>query len=317
MWKFLVRGVRESFGRCGERAVGTACEGNGFANNARPGKEGPKNQDAGSNNNSDSQFDAVAAENALCSQSLLKGLGLSTVVWFTKFARDWHYLKAQRANNFYLPELDRPEKQGGCRYKCLLQILAGIAKAQPKGPQDAGKDASLESLESSILSSVVADEQISSVNNKELMEATNGLGEISSNIENVLGVYYYDHYQPERALKNFKRAWSRGNVKACYNLGLCYELGVGTEPNPGKAVEYYQKASNLGHVQAVYNLGVYYAQGRGGLPRDPIRARQLFNEAANKGLIQAKAAINELSCPAETRLESHPATSLQPVTVGT
>jgi TPR repeat protein len=67
-----------------------------------------------------------------------------------------------------------------------------------------------------------------------LEEARNGFGEMNSNIENLLGVYYYDHYEPERAVRNFQKAWRRGNVKACYNLGLCHELGVGTQPDPVK-----------------------------------------------------------------------------------
>jgi len=58
-----------------------------------------------------------------------------------------------------------------------------------------------------------------------------------------------------------------------------------------QAVAYYEKAASLGHVAAGYNLGVYYAQGRGGLPKDPSRARQLFLKAADHGLLQAKAAI--------------------------
>jgi len=69
---------------------------------------------------------------------------------------------------------------------------------------------------------------------QELEQARLGLGEVSSAVDNVLGVYYFEHLQPQQALTNFERAWSRGNVKACYNLGLCHELGVGTNPDPQK-----------------------------------------------------------------------------------
>jgi TPR repeat protein len=83
-----------------------------------------------------------------------------------------------------------------------------------------------------------------------------------------------------------------------------------------QAVEYYKKAASLGHVQASYNLGVYYAQGRGGLPKDPSRARQLFLQAADKGLLQAKAAIGAFE-PPETHPQGPTATSFHPVAVGT
>jgi TPR repeat protein len=82
-----------------------------------------------------------------------------------------------------------------------------------------------------------------------------------------------------------------------------------------QAVEYYKKAASLGHVQASYNLGVYYAQGRGGLPKDPSRAHQLFEHAASQGSLQAKAAISSINEPEAAA--HNPSASWLPVVVGT
>lgn len=47
---------------------------------------------------------------------------------------------------------------------------------------------------------------------------------------------------------------SSRNAAAFYNLGLCYEEGLGVEQNRDKACEFYRQASLLGHVNAQLNL---------------------------------------------------------------
>jgi hypothetical protein len=96
------------------------------------------------------------------------------VVWLTQFARDWHHWKRHTPVESYFSQDTSVDKQK-CRYKCLLQILAGVAKTQPKGPQAIGDESSascsLESVSSdesigSILLSVTREEQLGIVPNK-------------------------------------------------------------------------------------------------------------------------------------------------------
>lgn len=54
------------------------------------------------------------------------------------------------------------------------------------------------------------------------LQATSGY------IDNKLGVMYIDRGKHATAFKYFKHAWEMGDVRACYNLALCYELGLGT-----------------------------------------------------------------------------------------
>jgi TPR repeat protein len=48
---------------------------------------------------------------------------------------------------------------------------------------------------------------------------------------------------------------------AQYNLGLCYENGCGTDPNPVKSLECYRLSAKQGNVSAQYHLGTIYESG--------------------------------------------------------
>ncbi|KAG5330896.1 SKT5 protein, partial [Acromyrmex heyeri] len=77
-----------------------------------------------------------------------------------------------------------------------------------------------------------------------------------------------------------------------FNLGLCYELGIGTLADQAKAAKYYNDAATHDHADALYNLGVFHAQGRGGLPIDIGTARTYFTRAAKLGQVQAQHALD-------------------------
>ncbi|CAF0753209.1 unnamed protein product [Rotaria sp. Silwood1] len=44
------------------------------------------------------------------------------------------------------------------------------------------------------------------------------------------------------------------NAAAFYNLGICYERGIGVEQDRATACDYYRRASSLGHINAQFNL---------------------------------------------------------------
>lgn len=90
------------------------------------------------------------------------------------------------------------------------------------------------------------------------------------------------------AVSHLKLASRHHHVGATFNLGLCYEQGLGVSKNLRRAMECYQYASSMGHPKAMYNLGVYYAQGLGGLKKDYETARHCFIAAAKLGQNEAK-----------------------------
>ncbi|XP_076650847.1 uncharacterized protein LOC143357968 [Halictus rubicundus] len=94
------------------------------------------------------------------------------------------------------------------------------------------------------------------------------------------------------AIKHFATGAKLSSPASMFNLGLCYELGLGTLADQKKAVKYYNDAAEQGHADAIYNLGVFYAQGRGGVSIDIDRARDYFVKAAKLGQSQAQHALD-------------------------
>ncbi|XP_043261644.1 uncharacterized protein LOC122402698 [Colletes gigas] len=94
------------------------------------------------------------------------------------------------------------------------------------------------------------------------------------------------------AIKHFATGAKLSSTASMFNLGLCYELGLGTLIDHAKAAKYYNDAAEQGHADAIYNLGVFYAQGRGGLSVDVAKARSYFTKAATLGQNQAQYALD-------------------------
>lgn len=106
-----------------------------------------------------------------------------------------------------------------------------------------------------------------------------------------LGVQSLKQKRPEVAISHFTLASVHNHPEATYNLGICYEKGIGTNVNLKIAKECYRAAANLGHSKSMYNLAVFFAQGKGGLKKDYKAARDLFKAASRLGSKEAKAAL--------------------------
>jgi hypothetical protein len=65
-------------------------------------------------------------------------------------------------------------------------------------------------------------------------------------------------------------------------LARAYEHGEGVAKDPVRAAELYCEAARVGDAEAAYALGWMYANGRG-LPRDDAHAAALFERAADGG----------------------------------
>lgn len=86
----------------------------------------------------------------------------------------------------------------------------------------------------------------------------------------------------EQAAKCFLRAAEQGYAKAQYNLGVCYEFGLGVEKNEAEAVKWYQKAVEQGHADAQSNLGACYERGLG-VKKSTKKAFEYYEAAAGGG----------------------------------
>lgn len=59
----------------------------------------------------------------------------------------------------------------------------------------------------------------------------------------------------------YKLAAEQNHAPALFNLGNCYEHGIGVTPDLEKAEELYRKSSDMGNGNAMTNLGHFYECG--------------------------------------------------------
>lgn len=111
-------------------------------------------------------------------------------------------------------------------------------------------------------------------------------------IEFKMGVQNLMSGKYETAVSHLKLGTSHHHAGATFNLGICYEKGLGVKKNMKLAMECYQKASDLGHPRAMYNLGVFHVHGYGGIDKNRQAARQFFQASAEHGIEEAKSALN-------------------------
>ena len=88
------------------------------------------------------------------------------------------------------------------------------------------------------------------------------------------------------AVKEFQLSAERGDVKARYNLGVMYQLGLGVPQDDQEAVRWYRLAAEQGDASAQFKLGVMYDKGKGVL-KDYVLAHMWMNLAAAKGVKEA------------------------------
>jgi len=85
---------------------------------------------------------------------------------------------------------------------------------------------------------------------------------------------------------DFRSAAGAGDVHAQYELGYCYENGLGTVADASQAVIWYEKAAKQKYPPAQHSLGNMYASGRG-VKEDASKAVELYKLAITAGYAPA------------------------------
>lgn len=75
----------------------------------------------------------------------------------------------------------------------------------------------------------------------------------------------------DKAVPILKQAAALGNAESQYNLGYCYQAGIGVEQDSEKAVEWYSKSAEQGWNDGLYAMMMAYGNGSG--------VQQDFNKA--------------------------------------
>lgn len=136
-------------------------------------------------------------------------------------------------------------------------------------------------------------------NERTVGDAAKELQEILGQIEFELGVKAASVGDFAQSFSHFKLATAHEHSGATFNLGVCFEQGIGVKQDMNLAMECYDAAARLGHPKAMYNLGVFYATGLGGLRKNRKAARRCFIAAAHLGQIEAKIALGMPLIPQE------------------
>ena len=85
-----------------------------------------------------------------------------------------------------------------------------------------------------------------------------------------------------KAFEYHKTSAKQGNMNAKFQLGYCYDEGIGTEINKVKAFELYKVAAEKGNNEALYNLSFLYESGEG-IDKNEKKAFELIKKLAEKG----------------------------------
>lgn len=102
----------------------------------------------------------------------------------------------------------------------------------------------------------------------------------------------WDEGDHKKAVEWYRLAAEQGHVLAQYQLGECYERGLGAEIDYIESAKWYRKAAEQGYALAQYNLGVCYESGYG-VDVDIQEAVKWYRLAAEQGDINAMLSLGE------------------------
>jgi len=132
----------------------------------------------------------------------------------------------------------------------------------------------------------------SSSSRQSVSEAVTDLVNYIGECENNMALEFIEIGEYEKAIIHLKLASNHHHPGGIFNLGVCYEQGLGVKKSLKRAMQCYHVASGLGHPTAIFNLGVFYAQGLGGLKKDKKAAAKCINTAAKLGQVDAISFLN-------------------------
>lgn len=99
-------------------------------------------------------------------------------------------------------------------------------------------------------------------------------------------------YDIASAIRNLKRSAQLGNVLAKRVLGFALVTGTGVDRDPVRAAELFKEAADAGDHYGEFNLSMLYKAGNG-VPRDEAKSMTLLRLAAESGLPVAMTVLGD------------------------
>ena len=101
------------------------------------------------------------------------------------------------------------------------------------------------------------------------------------------GKKLYDARKYEQAFKKLLPAAQKGNKKAQYRVGRCYDKGHGVTEDNQRAYQWYLRASQQGHGKSQYQLAKCYMKGKG-VAKDTAKAKAWMLKAVKNDKAKEK-----------------------------
>lgn len=93
-----------------------------------------------------------------------------------------------------------------------------------------------------------------------------------------------------KAFEGYKAKAESGDPVAQYNLGGCYDKGLGVARDKVEAVKWWRKAADQGDAKAQDTLGYCYGSGFG-VAKDDVQAMSWYRKAAEQGHAMAQLSL--------------------------
>jgi serine/threonine protein kinase len=116
------------------------------------------------------------------------------------------------------------------------------------------------------------------------------------------GYALYHQGQYLQALPHLQQAADAGNIRACLDLGVMYELGLGVEQDASEVAIWYDsvqqqeaellKQGNSGDAAGRFYVGRYYEFAAGN-KKDPLKAKGWYQRAATQGHAEAQCSLGD------------------------
>ena len=101
------------------------------------------------------------------------------------------------------------------------------------------------------------------------------------------GKALYDAKDYAKAFPKLKAAAEKGNKKAQYRVGRCYEKGKGVAKDEAVAFQWYSKGAAQEHAKSEYAVGKCYKDGIG-VKKDRKKAFSFFMRSARQDYAEAQ-----------------------------
>ena len=111
---------------------------------------------------------------------------------------------------------------------------------------------------------------------------------MSSN-EKDAGLVAYEQGDFAAALAEWRQLAEQGNLQACHNIAIMYEMGQGVEADLTQAQQWCERAAQGGSVPAQAHLGYLLIQ-----QQQPEQAAQWWTKAAQTGDADAQFSLGQL-----------------------